>query len=123
MFRTRFCFADLLICVGVALAASVLLLFPFLFADTGERLVITTPTDRYEYSLRENRHLTIKSGGITLDIVIEDGKARVAHATCPDGVCYSGGEIFRAGQSILCAPAGVTLLVEGGEDGVDFVAG
>ena len=123
MFRTRFCFADLLVCVGVALVASALLLFPFLFAETGERLVITTPTDRYEYRLDENRRLTVESGGITLEIVIENGKARVAHATCPDGVCYAGGEIFRAGQSILCAPAGVTLLVEGGEDDVDFIAG
>ena len=85
MFRTRFCFADLLVCVGVALVASALLLFPFLFVETGERLVIMTPTDRYEYRLDENRRLTVESGGITLEIVIENGKARVAHATCPDG--------------------------------------
>lgn len=41
------------------------------------------------------------------------------HADCPDGICVRTGRISRAGESIVCAPLGICITVEGGSlDGV-----
>lgn len=123
MFRTRFCLVDLLISVGVVLIAVAMLLFPSLLQEEGERLVIVTPTERTEYPLNVDRCISLHSEGVDMEIVIENGEVFVRRSSCRDGVCTASGRIARAGQSILCAPAGVTLLIEGGDGDVDFVAG
>ena len=56
-------------------------------------------------------------------IKIVDGKAFVRESSCPDGVCISSGAISKTGETIICAPAGVSLTVKGGDGNVDFVAG
>ena len=124
MFRVRFSFADaivMLICLSLIL---LLLLLPLL-RTSGDRLTVTTPETSYSYSLSENQTFTVVGNGIALTIQIENGEARVLHSSCPDGLCQTGG-ISKSGQSILCAPAGVRLLItsrEGGNADVDFVAG
>lgn len=123
MVRTRFSPWDAVAAGLVLIAALALLLLPSLLQRDGEVLVITTPDGSDTYSLSEDRRLEITLGGITLTVVIEDGGAYVAYSDCPDGICRTSGRISRSGETILCAPAGVTLLVKGGGDGVDFVAG
>jgi hypothetical protein len=75
------------------------------------------------YPLSQNDCFEIVSQGITLSVVIEDGAAYVKESTCPDGVCRSTRSISKSGETVLCAPAGVTLTVRGGDGDVDFVAG
>lgn len=123
MIRTKFSPWDALVAGLVLVAALALLLLPPLLRCEGATLVVTTPEGSEVYSLFEDRRIELVSGGITLTVVIEGGEAYVLHSDCPDGVCRASGRISRSGETILCAPAGVTLLVRGGGDGVDFVAG
>ncbi len=123
MIRTKFSAWDAVVAGLVLVAALALLLVPPLLRREGETLVVTTPEGSDTYALSEDRRFEITSEGITLTVVIEDGAAYVLHSDCPDGICRASGRISQSGQTILCAPAGVTLSVKGGGDGVDFVAG
>lgn len=123
MIRTKCSPWDAVVAGLVLVAALALLLLPPLLRREGETLVVTTPEGRYTYPLSEDARFEVLSGGIRLIVVIEDGAAYVEHSDCPDGVCRASGRISKSGETILCAPAGVTLSVRGGGDGVDFVAG
>ena len=63
------------------------------------------------------------SGGVHLVVVIDGGAVWVEEADCPDLVCKHTGKVSRGGDVILCVPAGVRILVKGGDGDVDFVAG
>lgn len=123
MFRTKPSFGDLLAALAVLLVAVLLLWHPWQASDAGETLVIVTPDETTEYSLSENRTVKIESRGVHLCIEIADGKAYVHESDCPDGVCKSSSAISKTGETIVCAPAGVSLSVKGGDCDVDFVAG
>ena len=57
-------------------------------------------------------------------LVIENGKAYISHATCPDGLCVRRGRISIVGESIICLPNKVTVTVVGKTDNssVDIVS-
>ena len=64
------------------------------------------------YSLSKNTRLEIRTGedGESLNVlVIEDGRAYVESANCPDGICASHKPIFRNGESIVCLPHKVVI--------------
>ena len=123
MIGTRMTGWDVTVAVAIVVLAVMLLVLPLWIFDTGSVLVVTTPEGSYEYPLSESCTFSVESRGMILSVVIEDGEAFVSESGCPDGVCLRTGRISRDGETVLCAPAGVTLTVRGGGDGVDFVAG
>lgn len=123
MFQTKISGFDLLAAGIVLLVALLLLVLPLVGSENGQTLTVTTPDGAWEYDLSINREWILVSRGITLTVVIENGSAYVRHSDCPDGVCMSGRPISKSGETLLCAPAGVTLRVKGGGADVDFVAG
>lgn len=123
MFSHRISYRDWIAFAAVLLLAALLAILPLLTARTGALLVVTTPEGEMLYPLSQNDCFEIVSQGITLSVVIEDGAAYVKESTCPDGVCRSTRPISKSGETVLCAPAGVTLTVRGGDGDVDFVAG
>ena len=123
MFSHRISYRDWIAFAAVLLLAALLAILPLLTARTGALLVVTTPEGEMLYPLSQNDCFDIVSQGITLSVVIEDGAAYVKESTCPDGVCRSTRSISKSGETVLCAPAGVTLTVRGGDGDVDFVAG
>ena len=66
----------------------------------------------------DTRRLIQGEGGTNL-LVIENGKARILEADCPDGICVHHAAISRPGQSILCLPHRVAVTVTGDGAGVD----
>ncbi|MBQ7604460.1 MAG: NusG domain II-containing protein [Clostridia bacterium] len=48
-----------------------------------------------------------------LTVIIENGEARVAGSTCPDGFCEKHAPVSRAGETIVCLPRGVIIRVSG----------
>ena len=123
MFRTKPSFGDLLAAVAVLLVAVLLLWHPWQKNDAGKTVVIVTPTETFEYSLSENTTVKIESRGITLFVTIMNGQVDVYKSDCPDGVCVNSEPISKAGETVICAPAGVSVSVKGGDGDVDFVAG
>ena len=78
------------------------------------------------YPLTEDRTEDIRTGADQQQLnrlVIEDGKARVETATCPDGICAGHRPIRRQGESIICLPHRVVVtVISATDDGPDIVA-
>ena len=67
------------------------------------------------YSLNEDKTVEIRTGenGENSNLlVIENGRAFVKTATCPDGICASHKPIFRDGESIVCLPHRVVITAD-----------
>lgn len=55
--------------------------------------------------LSKDTQLTINSkNGGTNHIIIQDGKAHISDASCPDKICINQGEISQNGEMIVCLP-------------------
>ena len=52
-----------------------------------------------------------QNGGTNL-LIIEDGKAYVKDATCPDKVCVQMGKISELTQIVVCIPNKVVIVIE-----------
>lgn len=62
---------------------------------------------------------TVVTEAGTLLLSFEEGEVFVQHADCPEKACVRMGKISRKGESIVCVPLGVCIVVEGGSlDGV-----
>ena len=123
MFRTKPSFGDLLAALAVLLVAVLLLWHPWRTRDAGKTVVIVTPDQTFEYALSEDTAFQIESRGITLFVTIMDGEVDVYKSDCSDGVCVNSAPISKTGETIVCAPAGVSITVKGGDGDVDHVAG
>ena len=61
------------------------------------------------------------NGGSNI-LIIQDGKAFLEDANCPDLLCVKQGKISASGQVITCLPNRLTVTIYGAEgDGVDIV--
>ncbi|MBQ7400228.1 MAG: NusG domain II-containing protein [Clostridia bacterium] len=58
-------------------------------------------------------------------ITVNDGKASVTNADCPDGLCMKMKEAKNVGDSIICVPNKVSVRIVGHTDGegADVIAG
>lgn len=70
----------------------------------------------------EVRELT--ANGYTLRLRLSPDGAEVLESDCPNQVCVRTGVIRRAGQSVVCLPARISVMLTGNTDnGVDAVLG
>lgn len=79
--------------------------------------------DVAEYSLSKNGEYELNGG--TNILRIEDGKAYLVSASCPDHLCVNQGKIDQTGETITCLPNRLTVTVygtdESEDDGVELV--
>jgi len=64
--------------------------------------------------------------GMSYPIYPDKPCIRVVESDCPTQDCVHTGEIYRAGQSIVCLPARIIIALEGGSasgDGPDIIIG
>ncbi len=81
----------------------------------GDTVTVTVGGVLYgEYPLSEGRTVEIKNGEAVNLLIIEGGRARVATASCPDGICAAHKPISRDGESIICLPNRVVITVRSG---------
>ncbi len=115
---------DLILSATVLIAAIFLFLSPLLASPSGSAEIIITETEEKRVvSLDKEASYEINTRGVTLTITVKDGSIFVAHSDCRDGICRKTPPISRAGQSIVCAPAGVVVRILGEEVIVDGVSG
>ncbi|MCI8632352.1 MAG: NusG domain II-containing protein [Lachnospiraceae bacterium] len=114
------------ILLGSLLAAGLLGgLLLFLTSKTGQRVQVRVGGEiQAVYRLEEEGRYRIEGaeGGSNI-LVIQDGKAWVEEASCPDGLCMHMGKIMQQGQSIVCLPNQVIIEITeaGAEQKVDGV--
>lgn len=111
---------DLFLIGGILLLALALLLVIQLTKKTGAYVIVRIDgADVAHYSLSEPQTYPLNGGTNTLRI--EDGKAWLIDADCPDQICVRQGMIDEVGETVTCLPNRLTVTVYGADAGVDFV--
>ena len=82
-------------------------------------LIMYQNEEKARFSLTSNGVYDINDGKNKIEIL--DGKVRMIYADCPDELCIRQGWIEYDGQSIICLPNKITVMVSGGDNSVDFV--
>lgn len=107
---------DLLL-LAVLLAAAALLFAGREFFAGRPAVMVSVSVDGTEImtlDLNRNDDIVIESGnGQTNHLIIEDGKAFLTEASCPDKLCVRQGTISETGQSIVCLPNRVIVTIVG----------
>ena len=75
--------------------------------------------EKARFSLTSDGIYDINNGKNRIEIL--GGKVRMTYADCPDELCIRQGWIEYDGQSIICLPNKITVMVSGGDSLVDFV--
>ncbi len=101
---------DIIFIAALVLISALVGLGFYLFRSGGDTVSVTVDGVLYgEYSLGDDRTVEIFSEGGYNILVIENGKAHVESASCPDGICAAHKPISRDGESIVCLPNKVVI--------------
>ena len=104
---------DILFIAAILLLLLVAGLAILLFRTAGNTVVVTVDGKNYaEYPLNVDREVEIRSNLGENLLVIEDGKAFVKSASCPDGICSDHRPIGYNGESIICLPNKVVVKIQ-----------
>ena len=111
---------DTLLIVALLLVGIVLLFVLRGKSSEGSYVIIMHQNEeKARFSLTSNGVYDINDGKNKIEIL--DGKVRMIYADCPDELCIRQGWIEYDGQSIICLPNKITVMVSGGDNSVDFV--
>lgn len=108
--------------LGIALIAAFCLQF---FTAQGTQVVATVDGQEVgRWLLSDSVDQVIETESGRNRLIIEEGKASIAEADCPDGICVKQGNISRTGQTIVCLPHKLVIEITGKaeEKGLDAVA-
>ena len=96
------------IILGIGIIAAALLMMLVMQRNSGEegdKIQVTLDGKVYgTYSLEKDQVIEIEEGSLYNKIRVEDGKAYMEEANCPDGYCEEQGKISRHTQTIVCLP-------------------
>ncbi|MBQ9113212.1 MAG: NusG domain II-containing protein [Clostridia bacterium] len=107
---------DIILLLCVLLLCSVIFVVVFFaMGNSGDTAVVTVDGEEYaRLPLEEDTELLISTERGTNLLVIEDGKAFIKEASCPDKVCVRTGAATEI-RTVVCLPNRVTVTVEKGE--------
>ena len=98
----------------VLISILLLLIFGRSSISVNKKLEIYVGNELYgSYSLNDDRDIKI---GNTNTCEIKEGKVKMTYADCRDHLCEKSGQISDPGQSIICIPNQVSLIITGDED-------
>lgn len=115
--------AEILFIVGLLLISVALVLILTLTRREGATAEVQIDGESVaRYSLQKDGEYALNGG--TNILVIEGGEAYLTYANCPDLVCVKTGRIRYVGESIVCLPNRVSVVIRGenADGGVDLVS-
>ena len=115
--------AEILFIAGLLLASLALLLVLTLTRREGAVAEVELDGETVaRYALDEDGEYVLNGG--TNILVIEGGEAYLTYADCPDLVCVRTGRIRYVGESIVCLPNRLSIVIRGedADGGVDLVS-
>lgn len=97
---------DIILGIGIIAAALLMLLvLQINRGEEGNRIQVILDGKIYgTYSLEKNQVIEIEERSFYNKIRVEDGKAYMEEANCPDGYCEEQGKISGHTQTIVCLP-------------------
>lgn len=107
---------DLILIIVVGIIAAVIFLAYQVVGGKSAGSVTIKVNGKVEgvYSLSEDREIEINGG--TNILRIENGKADMIEADCPDKLCVDQKAISKNNENIICLPNKVVVEVDGSED-------
>ena len=113
---------DIILIASILVIAIAFFLIVELTKEEGAGVVVKVDgVEVAEYSLSKNGTYPLNGG--TNILVIEDGRAYLSDANCPDKLCVHQGKISRTGEVITCLPNKLTVTVYGGEESeIDLIS-
>ena len=105
--------------IALLLILSVTLMLT-LFRKSGEKVIISHGGITEQYDLNENREINVED---KLTVCIENGFVYVKDAKCGDKICMRTGKVNKAGETIVCAPFGISVSITGSSGGNRVVTG
>ena len=118
LFGNKKLLADVALTLSLLIVSLSVFLIISLTRKEGTTAVVTVDGDFVcEYSLSRDGEYSLNGG--TNVIVIEDGKAFMKSASCPDGLCVRQGKKSRSGERIVCLPNRVMVEIVG--DGEELI--
>ena len=119
---------DIILVAVILLIAAAGLLFVNLTKQEGSLVVVRIDgVQTQSYSLNENRTVEIitgKNNEFLNTLVIEDGKAYISQADCPDKICQEHKPVSYSGETIVCLPHKIVIEITDGQSsqGLDAVS-
>ena len=112
---------DIILIASILVVAIAFFLIVELTKEEGAGVVVKVDgVEVAEYSLSKSGTYPLNGG--TNILVIEDGRAYLSAANCPDKLCVHQGKISRTGEVITCLPNKLTVTVFGAEESVDLIS-
>lgn len=89
----------------------IILSFVFLYRKADRKILAVYADDSEEiYSLKDTDFI-VKSREGSVNVRIRDGQVRVTESSCPDKWCTRMGKISNPGESIVCLPSKIFLVI------------
>ncbi len=108
---------DAILAACLVLVSVIIFLIIHFTMEDGERVVVYQDSEEMtSYDLNSDGEYEINTDAGTNVLVIEDGKAYIKEADCPDGLCIKMGKISKSGENIVCLPHKLVIQIEGGEE-------
>ena len=112
---------DIILIASILVIAIAFFLIVELTKEEGAGVVVKVDgVEVARYSLSKNGTYPLNGG--TNILVIENGKAYLSDANCPDKLCVHQGKKSMTGETITCLPNKLTVTVYGTEESVDLVS-
>ncbi len=124
--KRRLCLkaGDIMLMSAILLLAVFLFISPLFFSPAEYAEIYTAENGKTQIvRLNAPASYKITSRGVELKVRVENAKVFVENSSCRDGICENTPAISRAGQTIICAPAGVVVRIIGKEAHVDGISG
>ena len=103
---------DILVVAALLAVAGAFALVMTLTAQGGAHAVVRVDGKEVaRYPLLQDTRVTLAYGGVNV-LVIEDGRARIESADCPDKVCVRTHPISEVGQTVVCLPRKLVIVIE-----------
>lgn len=103
---------DILVVAALLAVAAVCAAVMALTAVPGAHVCVRVDGEELaRYPLSQDRRVTLEYGG-TNELVIEGGRARIESADCPDKVCVRTAPISEVGQTVVCLPHKLVVVIE-----------
>ena len=115
--------AEILFIVGLLLISVAVVLILTLTRREGATAEVQIDGESVaRYSLQKDGEYALNGG--TNILVIKGGEAYLTYVNCPDLVCVKTGRIRYVGESIVCLPNRVSVVIRGenADGGVDLVS-
>ena len=104
---------DILVISLLLLAAALFYIVPRITGTKGsEAAVIYDGNEIMRLSLSVDATYTVQ-GDLTATLEVKDGKIRFIHSFCPDKLCEGFGWISLEGETAVCMPAKLAVIITG----------